>query len=302
MPNKLITILGPTACGKTKLAAQLCYQFNGEIISADSRQVYIGMDIGTGKDFADYKVNETIIPYHLIDIIEPQEEYNLFLFRKDFTTAFNKIIDKNKLPFLVGGTGLYLSSVLQNYFLEPAEFNETEFQYFNSLSMEELKTILLNLNPVLHNTTDLIDKDRIITAIIINKKSSSSQKSSNVFQHIIIGVAPERELINQRIKYRLKKRLEEGMIDEVKKLIENGITHTRLQQFGLEYKYISKFLINEINYNDMFQKLNSAINAFAKKQMTWFRKMEREGVVINWIDEPSFEKAKMIIEISMNKV
>ena len=301
MPEKLITILGPTACGKTKLAAQLCYKFNGEIISADSRQVYNGMNIGTGKDFADYKVNETKIPYHLIDIIEPHEEYNLFLFRKDFTTAINNIIDKNKLPFLVGGTGLYLSSVLQNYFLETARFDETEFQYLNSLSVEELRIILLNIKTDLHNTTDLIDKGRIIKAIIINKKNTRSLKSSNDIQHIVIGVAPGRELIKKRIKIRLKKRLEEGMIDEVKHLIKNGITHTRLLQFGLEYKYISKYLANEINYNDMFQKLNSAINAFAKRQMTWFRKMEREGVTINWIDEPSVEKSSAIIEMNFNK-
>jgi tRNA dimethylallyltransferase len=302
MSSKLITILGPTACGKTKLAVQLCHTFSGEIISADSRQVYTGMDIGTGKDFSDYIIGSTEIPHHLIDIITPREEYNLFLFRKNFYKAFAEISTRNKLPFLVGGTGMYLSAVLQNYKLETADFNNDEIKTLNSLSIEELRSKLLNLNPKLHNTTDLIDKDRIIKALIINQSDSGLVNNLSEIRHLVIGIAPDRDLIKQRIKSRLKKRFKEGMIDEVDRLLKNGITHSRLQLFGLEYKFISKYLLKELNYNDMFQKLNSAINLFAKKQMTWFRKMEREGVIINWISEPSFNQAKKIIELNQSEI
>lgn len=301
MSQKLITILGPTACGKTKLAVQLCSAFNGEIISADSRQVYTGMDIGTGKDLADYDINNTTIPYHLINIVNPKEEYNLYFFQKDFINAFNNINLKKKQPFLVGGTGMYLSAILQGYELTTANFNNDQFKYLNTLSEEQLKNELLKLKPVLHNTTDLITRERIIKAIIINKSQSLNDVKLVGLDHFIIGIALKRDLIKQRIKTRLKKRFEEGMIEEVKRLLDDGLSHNRLQLFGLEYKFISRYLLNELNYNDMFQKLNSAINEFAKKQMTWFRKMEKEGIVINWIDEPFFEKAKAILNKKLIK-
>jgi tRNA dimethylallyltransferase len=259
------------------------------------------MDIGTGKDFDDYFINSTEITRYLIDIIEPAEEYNLFLFRKDFYKAFTTINDKNKLPFLVGGTGMYLSAVLQNYRLETADFDSEEAKVLNTLSVEELRKKLFKLNQKLHNTTDLVDKNRIIKAIIINNIQPASEGDLTSIHHIVIGIAPNRELIKQRIKSRLKERLDNGMIDEVNSLLKDGIAHVRLQQFGLEYKFISKYLLNELNYNDMFQKLNSAINLFAKKQMTWFRKMEKEGIIINWIDQPSFDEAKKIIESEMTK-
>ncbi len=296
MLNNLITVLGPTACGKTKLAAKLCFHFNGEIISADSRQVYKGMNIGTGKDYDDYLVNGKKIPYHLIDVIEPVDEYNVFQFQRDVQNSITNIIAHDKLPFLVGGTGLYLSSILQNYKMNKAEFDKTLIKEYESLSTNELKEMLLKVNPELHNTTDLIERDRIISAIVVHQHSQPSSSIKIEAEHLIIGVSPQREVIKQRIKSRLKKRLEEGMIEEVKQLLEKGVSHERLQRFGLEYKFISQYLLNELNYNDMFQKLNSAINAFAKRQMTWFRKMEREGVKINWIDEPSFDKAREIID------
>ena len=298
MKFNLITILGPTATGKTKLAVQLADCFNGDIISADSRQVYRGMNIGTGKDLSEYYIDGRQIPYHLIDIIEPTEEFNLFSFQQGFYKSFDEIKSKNKLPFLVGGTGLYLSSVLQKYTLGKADF-EKEKQILSSYSDDELRDILKDLNPSLHNTTDLNDRERIIKAIAVSKTEQEKTKANNI-DSLVIGVNLSRDEIKKRITTRLKKRLdEEGMIDEVKTLMDSGVSYDKMIFFGLEYKFIAKYLTGELNKNDMFQKLNSAIHSFAKRQMTWFRKMEKEGVVINWIDGPDFNKTKALIEISL---
>ena len=329
MKNDLITILGPTATGKTKLAVQLADYFNGEIISADSRQVYRGMNIGTGKDLSEYFIEGRPIPYHLIDIIDPTEEFNLFSFQQSFYRLFEQIKSKNKLPFLVGGTGMYLSSILQNYNLTKADF-ETQKQNLYSYSDNELREMLKGLNPALHNTTDLNDRERIIKAVAVSKSlqqtssghfepDSSGEKSvftrgkdfsvipllrndkNKNINALVIGVNLNREDIKKRITARLKKRLdEEGMIDEVKFLMDSGISYDKLIFFGLEYKFIAQYLNGELNKNDMFQKLNSAIHSFAKRQMTWFRKMEKEGVVINWIDGPDFNKAKELIEMNFS--
>ncbi len=295
----LVTILGPTATGKTKLAAKLAQEFNGEIISADSRQVYQGMDIGTGKDLNDYLVDGEKIKYHLIDVINPQDEFSLFLFKKYFNLAFEEITQKKKLPFLVGGTGLYLSSVLQNYNLSKVDFNDPKFNELNSKSIEELKSIFLELNPNLHNTTDLISKERIIKAIAIALSKDEIEDKiveAPKINSIVIGILPERNEIKKRITERLKYRLQHGMIEEVENLISNEITFEKLNFFGLEYRYIGLYLQKKINYNDMFQKLNSSIHNFAKRQVTWFRKMEKEGVEINWLKSPDFFDAKKIIE------
>ena len=296
MRYNLITILGPTAVGKTRLASLLANRFNGEIISADSRQVYIGMDIGTGKDFADYIVNSKHVPYHLIDVIEPEKEFNLFLFNKLFYESFRKISSQQKNPFLVGGTGMYLHSVLKNYELSKVEFDKTRFERLNDLDTEKLKEILKRINPSLHNSTDLLIKDRIIRAIMISEKQSdiNTEKKTEI-NSLVIGVRMERDEIKKRITERLEHRLKNGMIEEVKKLVERGISYQRLDLFGLEYKFIGKYLLSELNYNDMYQKLNSAIHSFAKRQMTWFRKMEREGININWIDGADYSKAEKII-------
>ncbi len=297
MKNDLITILGPTATGKTKLAVQLAECFNGEIISADSRQVYRGMNIGTGKDLSEYSFNGKQIPYHLIDIVDPTEEFNLFSFQQNFYKSYDDINNRNKLPFLVGGTGLYLSSILQNYNLSKADF-ETHKQNLSSYSDDELREMLKELNPALHNTTDLNDRERNIKAIAV----INTQQENNEMQKInsfIIGVILSREEIKKRITVRLKKRLdEEGMIEEVKSLLDYGVSYDKMIFFGLEYKFIAQYLNGELNKNDMFQKLNSAIHSFAKRQMTWYRKMEKEGVVINWIDGPDFKNAKELIENS----
>lgn len=302
--HNLITILGPTAAGKTHLAALLANRFDGEIISADSRQIYKGMDIGTGKDLADYVVDEKTVPYHLIDVINPKDEFNLFLFNKLFYEAFNQINSRGKIPFLVGGTGLYLHSILKSYDLNQVEFDNARFVELNELSIEELTLILKNISPSLHNTTDMLVRERIIRAIMIAENKShkkiveirqtGKEQKTNI-NPLVIGVMLEREEIKKRITTRLKDRLHNGMIDEVERLIKEGITFERLDLFGLEYKYVGKYLKGELNYDGMFQKLNSAIHKFAKRQMTWFRKMEREGIEIHWINGPNYKTAEQII-------
>ncbi|HMU42491.1 MAG TPA: tRNA (adenosine(37)-N6)-dimethylallyltransferase MiaA, partial [Ignavibacteriaceae bacterium] len=273
-----VTILGPTATGKTKLAAQLAFHFNGEIISADSRQVYRSMNIGTGKDYDDYFVKAGMIPYHLVDVCEPQDEFSVFDFQDLFYKTFDGIVSREKLPFLVGGTGMYLSSVIQNYKMKKISFNSEAKNELEQISIDELRQLLLTTSGNLHNTTDLIDKERIIKAIIINQSNDKPLLISKQLSSLVIGIAPPRSEIKKRITRRLEKRLSEGMVDEVKNLLEKGITPERLNYFGLEYRYISLYLTGKLNYNDMFQKLNSSIHNFAKRQMTWFRKMEREGV------------------------
>jgi tRNA dimethylallyltransferase len=295
MQNNLITILGPTAVGKTFLGASLANYFGGEIISADSRQVYKGMDIGTGKDLSDYIINGKTVSYHLVDVIEPEDEFNLFLFNKQFYQAFNEITSRKKIPFLVGGTGLYLHSILKSYKLNNVEFDDKRFSELNGLTIEQLTSTLKNLSPSLHNTTDLLIKDRVIRAIMIAESENNDDVERKEITSLIIGIKLEREEIKKKITVRLKHRLENGMIDEVKRLIDKGISFERLDLFGLEYKFLGKYLKGELTYNDMFQKLNSAIHNFAKRQMTWFRKMEREGIKINWIDGPDYEAAKQII-------
>jgi len=297
MTYNLITILGPTAVGKTFLAARLAKEFNGEIISADSRQVYTGMDIGTGKDLEDYKFDEIIIPHHLIDIINPSEEFNLFLFQKYFFEYYSQITSKKRLPFLVGGTGLYIHSLLKEYELLKVDFNVNRIEELNKYSIEELRKRLLDLSPSLHNTTDLLIKERVIKGIIIAEQKSQQEESSTPkLNSLVIGVAVERDEIKKRITVRLKQRLESGMIEEVEGFLKSGISHEKLAFFGLEYKFVSQYLKGNLNKNDMFQKLNSAIHKFAKRQMTWFRKMEKEGIEIHWVNGPDFEKAKEIIE------
>jgi len=290
----LITILGSTASGKTSIAATISEKFNCEIISADSRQVYRRMDIGTGKDLDEYKSRD--IKYHLIDIVEPEDEYNLFRYTNDFYNEFRKIKTKKKIPVLVGGTGLYISAILQNYHLPKAHVPEDEYNYLSKLKINELKSLLIASKPILHNTTDLKDKERIIRAIFIERANKKNKNSVMIINSLTIGTLLIRELISKIISERLKLRLTGGMIEEVKNLLRSGISPKKLDYFGLEYRYISRYLNGEINYNDMFQKLNSGIHQFAKKQMTWFRKMEREGVKIFWFNPDNTGKILSFIE------
>jgi tRNA dimethylallyltransferase len=288
MNYNLITILGPTATGKTKMAANLASDLNGEIISADSRQVYKGMNIGTGKDL-DELIGRNIT-YYLIDICETEDEYNLFRFKEDFGSAFKLILNKNKTPILVGGTGLYISAVIQDYCLPALKDSEEEFNRLNKLTKDELLKLFLSLNPKLHNKTDLIHKERIIRAILIEKSRKEIQSRNSNIHSLNIGIRPDNPTIKKNITNRLKARLNSGMIEEVKGLLGKGVTEEKLIFFGLEYKYITQHIIGELNYNDMFQKLNSAIHGYAKRQITWFRKMEKEGVEINWFSGKNYDE------------
>ncbi len=286
MKEKLIVILGPTAVGKTRFAVKLASNFNGEIISADSRQVYKRMDIGTGKDLDDYRIGVKKISYHLIDIIEPTEEFDLFHFQKRFRTSFSKVISNNRIPFLVGGTALYIHSVLKNYQMLDVEFNSLRRKELEALAIEELRALIIEKRTNAHNTTDLIEKGRIIKAILISEQKKSAIENDNLeFKIFVIGLKDDRETIKKNITKRLKKRLENGMIEEVEELVKSGISYEKLDFFGLEYKFIGRHIKGELNYNDMFQKLNSSIHKFSKRQMTWYRKMERERIDIHWVDK-----------------
>ena len=280
--SPLITILGPTASGKTKLAVNLAKHFNGEIISSDSRQVYRQMDIGTGKDLDEYGD----IPYHLIDIIDPHQEYNLFDFSKDFCSSFSEIKKNNRLPFLVGGTGMYLDAVLSRYKLTIANNSQKSRQTLEKKSDSELVNLLLSFNQSLHNTTDLKDRNRLINAISIARADKNNEPSIcwPDYTPFIIGIRVSQEMRRSRITERLKIRLNEGMIEEVQNLRDQGISAEKLHYFGLEYRYIGEYLAGGLNYNDMFQKLNSAIHHFSKQQEKWFRKIESKNQTIQWID------------------
>ncbi len=280
----LITILGPTATGKTRLAAYLAKELNGEIISSDSRQVYKYMNLGTGKDLGDYNVHGTTVPYHLIDITEPTEEYNLYRFTLDFYNVYNQIKERKKIPFLVGGTGLYLSSIIQNYELKQADFNSARKKELELLTETQLRELLLSLKPNPHNITDQTEKERIIKAIIVEESNLEVLPGKHPPNSLNIGIKLQRNEIRKRITERLEKRLNEGMIEEAEGLLKRGITFEKLSYFGLEYKYLGLYIEGKLNYSEMFQKLNTAIHRFAKRQMTWFRKMEREDVKINWFD------------------
>ena len=283
LPFNLLTILGPTASGKTRLAVALARELDGEIISADSRQVFCRMDIGTGKDLHEYGE----VPYHLIDILEPGEEFSVFAFQGLFIDVFEKITAGNHLPIVCGGTGLYLDAVLRGYRLvevpeDPALRLELEGQ-----SIEELAAMLQVLRPGQHNTTDLLNRQRTIRAIEIARHEDQHRIETRRFPDIrplVIGIRWERAELRRRISERLRQRLGNGMIEEVQRLHEEGVGWERLDYYGLEYRFVGAFLRGELNRNDLFQKLNSAIHNFAKRQETWFRGMEKKGVAINWVN------------------
>jgi len=298
MDYNLITILGPTATGKTRIAAQLARDTKGEIISADSRQVYRYMDIGTGKDLIEFQKEN--IKYHLINIIEPSEEYNLFRFTKDFQSSYKEIIQNDKFPIMIGGTGLYISAILQSYYL-PELSEETKLEKLSFYNLDELKDILLKLKPKLHNKTDLMSKDRLIRAILVEKFSNKNKKIISNLRSLNLGIKLGREEIKRRITKRLEERLDNGMIEEVKDLLNRGISPEKLKYFGLEYKFVSHYLEGKVSYNEMFQKLNSSIHNFAKRQMTWFRKMEREGVKINWFSPDNYQLIKNFVANKLNE-
>ncbi len=297
----MITILGPTATGKTSFAAALAAQLNGEIVSADSRQVYKEMNLGTGKDYEDYMVDGQQVPYHIVDIVEPGSEYNVYEFQKDFLQAYDGIRERGKLPILCGGTGMYLEAVLNGYTLIQVPVNEKLRSELEEKPTEELADILKELRTV-HNTTDTIHRKRTIRAIEIETHNKQNPPPENTFPEInteIFGLKFARSVIRERITKRLKERLDDGMIDEVKGLLDKGIHPDKLKFYGLEYKFLTMHVLGELSYNDMFQKLNTAIHQFAKRQETWFRRMERNGFSINWINGNLQMEGKVKVALEM---
>ena len=282
----LITILGPTASGKTGFAARLAYEMDSEIISGDSRQIYRKMDIGTGKDIGEYTVNGKTIPYHLIDIAEPGYKYNVFEYQRDFFQAYHSIKEKNKLPILCGGTGLYIESVLKGYKLFPVPENPELRHSLENKTLQELTGILKNYK-TLHNTTDIDTAKRAIRAIEIEEYYQTHEINNREFPQLnslIIGINIDREERRTKITHRLKTRLNEGMIEETKAILNSGVSPDDLIYYGLEYKYLTNYILGNLTYEQMFSELETAIHQFAKRQMTWFRGMERKGFRIHWID------------------
>ena len=303
MDKKMVTILGPTASGKTELAARLAADIGAEIISADSRQVYRRMDIGTGKDLGDYHVEGQLVPYHLIDIVEPGTKYNLFQYQHDFIDAYNDIVGRGKNVVLCGGTGLYIESVLKRYRLSAVPENKELRASLEGKTLSELTSMLEELKrtngSTMHNTTDVDTAQRAIRAIEIETFNGEHPKESADVPQIdslVIGVDIDRETRREKISRRLKSRLEEGMVEEIRGLLDSGIPPEDLIYYGLEYKYVTEYVIGKISFEEMFQRLQIAIHQFAKRQMTWFRGMERRGTSIHWIDSslPLQEKIKQI--------
>ena len=299
MNYDLVTILGPTASGKTPLAAALAFRLNAEIISGDSRQVYRRMDLGTGKDLADYVVDGKRIPYHLIDIVEPGYTYNVFEFQRDFLQAYDDIRQRGVLPILCGGTGMYIESVLKGYKLLPVPENPELRASLADKSLDELTTILAGYKK-LHNSTDVDTVKRAIRAIEIEEYYRQQPVSAREFPAInslVIGVDIDRDLRRTKITRRLKQRLDEGMVDEVRALLDAGIPAEDLIYYGLEYKYLTLYAVGQLTYDEMFHQLEIAIHQFAKRQMTWFRGMERRGFNIHWIDAslPMEQKVEEIV-------
>ena len=304
--KKMITILGPTASGKTPVAAHLAASIGGEIISADSRQVYRRMDIGTGKDLADYTVSSLKIPYHLIDVREPGTKYNLFEYQQDFFDAYQDIQSRGAVPILCGGTGLYIEAVLKGYHLSPVPQNQALRDSLEGKSLEELTQMLTELKSRtgsnMHNKTDVDSCQRAIRAIEIeayNIENPTPRRELPPVGSVIIGINIDREQRREKITRRLKTRLEEGMIDEVKALLDEGIPPENLIYYGLEYKFVTEYITGKTSYDEMYSRLEIAIHQFAKRQMTWFRGMERRGFKINWIDAtlPMEEKIERIKQL-----
>lgn len=286
MKYDLITILGPTASGKTPLAAALADKLGTEIISGDSRQVYRRMDLGTGKDLVDYVVDGRPVPYHLIDIVEPGYKYNVFEYQRDFLKAYEEIVAKGKLPVLCGGTGMYIESVLKGYRLLPVPENPELRASLEGKTLEELTDILRRYKK-LHNSTDVDTAKRAIRAIEIEeyyKQQPPEYREFPSLKSLIVGVDIDRKLRREKITRRLKQRLDEGMVEEVRGLLAEGVSAENLIYYGLEYKFLTQYVIGELTFEEMFQQLETAIHQFAKRQMTWFRGMERRGFTIHWLD------------------
>jgi len=299
IPYNMITVLGATASGKTTVAAHLACRIGGEVISADSRQVYKGMDIGTGKDLSEYTIGRIQVPFHLIDIVDAGYEYNVYEYQRDFLTAYLDITQRQKIPVVCGGSGLYIEAVLKGYRFINVPVNEPLRETLSGKSLDELTTLLKSIKS-LHNTSDIETVKRAIRAIEIEVYYQTNPVSEPEYPNInslVVGIVFDRETRRQRITQRLKQRLDEGMIDEVKQLLDSGISAGTLIYYGLEYKFLTLYILGELSYEEMFTGLETAIHQFSKRQMTWFRKMEREGTLIHWIDGalPLEEKIEKIL-------
>jgi tRNA dimethylallyltransferase len=297
-PFNLLTILGPTASGKTRLAVGLARECDGEIISADSRQVFRGMDIGAGKDLHEYGD----VPYHLIDILDSGTEFSVFDFQRLFFDSFHDITERGRLPFLCGGSGLYLDAILRGYRMVAVPEDPGLRLELENRSPDELAALLRELKPDLHNTSDLLERSRTIRAIEIaryEREFASRQEPFPDIRSLTIGIRWERSELRRRITERLRQRLQEGMIDEVRQLHEAGVTWERLNYYGLEYRFVGSYLQGALNFNDLFQKLNSAIHDFAKRQENWFRRMERHGTAIHWVagDGDPLAEARRLLQL-----
>jgi tRNA dimethylallyltransferase len=298
---KLIVVTGPTATGKTAFASELAARVNGEIISADSRQVYRGMNLATGKDYNDYIVEGRHIPFHLVDIVDPGYEYSVYEFQHDFLKAFRDIEKRGKTTVLCGGTGLYIESVLKGYKLLNVPENKDLRSILRSLTDHDLEVMLMTFKKP-HNVTDVLDRKRLIRAIEIQvfmQGQPDQETSFPQYEPVIFGIRFTREQIRKRITERLQNRLASGMAEEVTALLEKGLTPGQLKFYGLEYRYLTQYVTGELSYDEMFRLLNTAIHQFAKRQMTWFRKMERKGLKIHWIDGEleRTEQLKIAVEI-----
>ena len=296
----LIVILGPTASGKTRIAARLARNLGSEIISADSRQVYRGMDLGTGKDTSEFLVDGVTIPCHLIDVVDTDHEFNLFEYQKMFYRSFLDISERGLIPIMAGGTGLYIEAVVKDYrMLEVPEDSSLRGE-LQKMDMDAMRDRLFKSNPALHNTTDTQNKSRLVRAIEIAEHSKmhefAEETEHPAIKPFIIGIRWERSVLRDRITARLKKRIDMGMIEEVKNLHNQGVNWERLDSFGLEYRYVSRYLQGKMDFDEMFRELNTRIHQFSKRQMTWFRRMERQGIVINWVDNADYDSIKRLIE------
>ena len=296
-----ITILGPTATGKTRLAAVLAKHISGEIISADSRQVYRGMDIGTGKDLDDYTIDGLQIPFHLIDVVEPGIEYNVFEYQKLAHQAIRNIEQRDRIPIICGGSGMYIEALLKGYKLFPVPDNPVLREQLETQSDEQLTEMLASFK-ALHNHTDTCERPRLLRAIEIEtyyREHPELLETCQAVPSVIFGLRGDRDLIRSRITHRLKERLENGMVEEVQALIDKGVSQNQLIRYGLEYKFLTLYIQGQMDYDTMFKRLNVAIHQFSKRQMTWFRKMERDGFNIHWMDVewPEEEKLSFILRI-----
>lgn len=301
----MLAVVGPTACGKTALAVELALALGGEVISADSRQVYRGMDIGTGKDLAEYTRGDVSVPVHLVDIVDAGEKYNLFEFQRDFLKAYDDVKSRGSLPVMCGGSGMYVESVLRGYRLIPVPENPGLRDRLESKSLEELTAILAGYK-TLHNNTDTDTKKRAIRAIEIEEYYASCPVEERSFPEIktlTVGVDVDREVRRERITARLLQRLGDGLVEEVERLLASGITADQLIYYGLEYKFVTMYVTGAIGYNDMVRGLETAIHQFAKRQMTWFRGMEKRGTKIHWIDAamPRAEQVELIKSLMYDK-